>query len=323
MQGKVKQSAQATVYVGIDVSKAFLDVALWPINIEFRVANNKKGHKLLASKLAEHQVVLIALEATGKHHVGCHRFLYDAGFAVALINPYRSRKFADALGHLAKTDRIDAMMLAKLAGMLEPRSQAPPSKSLAELAELVSARAAAVADRTALSNRHGEALGRELKRELKRRITQCDHHVKRLDALIAALIAADPVLARREKILRSLPGVGAVTAAGLLGGLAELGSLTDKQAAALAGVAPMNWDSGQMRGRRAIKGGRPGPRKLLYMAALVAGVRGHNRDLKIFYERLIANGKPAKVAITAVMRKLVILANTLLSEDRCWIEKTA
>ena len=123
MQGKVKQSAQATVYAGIDVSKAFLDVALWPINIEFRMANNKKGHKLLATKLAEHQVALCTLEATGKHHVNCHLLLHERGIAVALINPYRSRKFADALGHLAKTDRIDAMMLAKFAGMLEPQPQ--------------------------------------------------------------------------------------------------------------------------------------------------------------------------------------------------------
>jgi transposase len=323
MQGKVKRSAAVTVYVGIDVSKAHLDIALSPINVEFRVTNNKKGHKALAQALGNYDVALTALEATGKYHVGCHRFLHDAGFKVALLNPYRSRKFADVLGKLAKTDKIDAMVLARYADMIKPDPQAPPSNALMELAELVSARAAAVTDRAAVSNRMKSALSASLVAELCRQMTALAAHIKRLENLIDEIIKADPDLSRRATILRSLPGVGPVTAAGLIGGLMELGTCSDKKIAALAGVAPMNWDSGQMRGKRAIKGGRAGPRKLLYMAALSAGVRGTNRDLKSFYERLIANGKPAKIAIVAVMRKLVILANTILKENRCWAEKHA
>ena len=230
--------------------------------------------------------------------------------------------FVDVLGRLAKTDKVDAMVLAQYGAMVGPTGQAPASQAVSDLAEAVSARTAAVAQKTALTNRRGATLSRELKRELGCQVRSLEHHIERLDKLIARIIASDAGLARRYEILTSMPGVGPIAAAGLVGGLSELGSCTDKQIAALVGVAPMNWDSGQMRGHRAIKGGRAPIRRLLYMAALTS-VRCNYSELKGFYERLRARGKPTKVALVAVMRKLAILANTLIAEDRHWRPKTA
>ena len=322
MQGKNEQSADHTVAVGIDVSKDWLDIALWPINTSFRVANNKKGHKALTRRLAGFEVSCVVMEATGKYYRNLHVALHAAGFCVAVINPYRSRKFSDVLGRLAKTDKVDASVLAQYGAMVGPTSQPPASQALSDLAEAVSARTATVAQKTALTNRRGATLSRELKQELARQVRSCAHHIERLDRLIARIIASNAGLARRYEILLSMPGVGPVAAAGLVGGLSELGGCTDKQIAALVGVAPMNWDSGQMRGRRAIKGGRAPIRRLLYMAALTSA-RCNSSDLKGFYERLRARGKPTKVALVAVMRKLAILANILIAEDRHWDPKTA
>jgi transposase len=321
MQGKIERSAPAKIYVGIDASKAWLDVASTPISTSFRVANNKKGHQALVKKLSGFQVAAVVIEATGKYHRGVQLFLHERGMPVCVVNPYRSRKFADALGELAKTDKIDAMVLARYAELVGPEAQVPASKAVAEMAELIHARNTAVAAQTALRNRLGAALSSLLKREIRILLRSGAAHVKRLEKAIRAVITDNPELARRFRILTSIPGIGPIAAAGLVGMMAELGTLSSKQVAALVGVAPMNWDSGEMRGRRAIKGGRPAVRRLIYMAALSAVVRGANPDLKAFYEQLRRRGKPSKVAIVAAMRKLVILANTLVAQDRPWRTK--
>ena len=318
MQGKIEQSAQVKSYVGIDTSKAWLDVALTPACRTFRVANNKKGHKALAKRLSRVDVASVVVEATGKYHRGVHEFLHERGVPVCVVNPYRSRKLADALGELAKTDKIDALVLARFAEMIGPEAQAPAPKASAELAELVNARNAAVAAQTALRNRLGSAHSRLLKRELQIQLRSGAAHIKRLEKAIRVTIVGNEELTRRFKILTSIPDIGLIAAAGLVGLMTELGALSARQVAALAGVAPMNWDSGEMRGCRAIKGGRPVVRRLIYMAALSAAVRGANAKLKAFYAQLRDRGKPAKVAIVAVMRKLLILANTLIRENREW-----
>jgi transposase len=318
MQGKIERSAPAKICVGIDASKAWLDVAATPIGTSFRVANNKKGHKVLWKKLLGLEVAAVVIEATGKYHRGVHLFLHERGLPVCVVNPYRSRKFADALGELAKTDKIDAMVLARYAELVGPEPQAPAPAAVAEMAELVHARNAAVAAQTALRNRLAAASSSLLKRELQTQIHFGAAHVKRLEQAIRGLIAGSAELARSFEILTSIPGIGPIAAAGLIGLMPELGTLSAKQVAALAGVAPMNWDSGEMRGRRAIKGGRPTVRRLIYMAALSAAVRGANPDLKALYEQLRSRGKASKVAIVAVMRKLLILANTLIAQNRRW-----
>lgn len=317
MQGKVLPEPSAErVYVGIDVCKAWLDVYLHPIGQQLRVANCREGLKRLKRALAPFKVALVVLEATGKYHREAHRSLHAAGFAVAVVNPLRSRLFAEAAGQLAKTDRLDARLLALLAESLAPKAAPPPPEMLEELQELVRARAAATVDLTALTNQMGESKTTILKREIARRIRATETSIARLEAEIARRIKSDAALARRFAILCSIKGIGPVAAAALLVGLSELGVCSGKQAALLAGLAPVACDSGETHGARRIRGGRAQVRIALYMAALAAA--RCNPDLATFYRRLRANGKRFKVAITAVMRKLVVLANTLIREDRLW-----
>jgi transposase len=318
MQGKVspERSALKRVYVGIDVCKAWLDVYLHPIGQSLRVQNTAKGFKGLLRTLAKHQVALVVIEATGKYHRSVHRALHEAGIAVAVVNPLRSRLFAEAVGALAKTDRIDAKVLAMMAESLQPKAVAPLPAELENLQELRRARQAAVDDRTALSNQLGETKGAFLQRGLKRRLEQVSEFIARLEAEIQRLIDSDPELARRYAIVKSIRGIGPVAAVALIVGLAELGTCSAKQAAMLAGLAPIASDSGESKGARHIRGGREDVRRGIFMAAISAA--RCNPTLKPFYHRLIASGKLHKVAITAVMRKLVVLANTLLTENRHW-----
>ena len=320
MQGKVlKAGAETAVYVGIDTSKAWLDVYLLPIGRAFRVSNNKDGLRRLCAELRGLSVALIVIEATGKLHRLAHRRLHACGFLVCVVNPYRSRAFANALGQLAKTDKIDAQTLARFGEVLGPRATPVPAEALAELQELVLARQAVIADRTAFANRLGAAESGDLKRILKRQLAQAERSIAALDTLIAVLLEADVQLKRRFDIIASIKGCGPVVAATLVGCLAELGLLSGGKLALLAGVAPVNCDSGEMRGQRHIRGGRGHVRRALYMAAISAA--RCNPDMKAFYARLRDAGKPAKVALTAVMRKLVLLANTLIREDRHWKPK--
>lgn len=318
MQGKElsEQSADETVYIGIDVSKDWLDVYIHPTGRSFRLANTKAGHKVLARRLGARGVALIVMEATGKWHRAAHRALAANGYPVSVVNPYRSRKLADAFGQLAKTDRIDARLLALFAERIRPRITPPSPQILCELRELVSARHGATRERTALKNRLGVTGSRLVARQMRARLRMIERQIKVLESECAAIVAADPALARGFAILISIPGVGPVAATTMLTGLHELGQCSRQQIAALAGVAPMNRDSGAMRGRRCIRGGRRQVRNALYMAALAAS--RYNPGLKTFYQRLIAEGKKPKLALTAVMRKLVILANTLIKENRPW-----
>ncbi len=309
------------MYAGIDVCKAWLDVYLHPTGRSFRVPNSKEGCARLALELTSAAAGLIVMEATGKLHRLAHRELSAAGFAVAIVNPYRSRKLADALGQLAKTDKIDARVLAFYGAAIGPEVTPVPAKSLAELQELVLARQAAKAGETALKNQAAAAASPVLKRLLKAQLKAQARLIAGLEAAIATLLARDAGLGRRCELLASIKGIGPVVAATLVACLPELGMLAGGQIAALAGVASMNCDSGDMRGQRRIKGGRAHVRSALYMAAVAAS--RCNPDLKAFYDRLRNAGKAAKLALTAVMRKLVLLANTLIREDRYWTPKHA
>jgi transposase len=317
MQGKVspERSAQQ-VYVGVDVCKAWLDVYLHPTGTAFRFDNDRKGLERLVRELARHPVVLVAMEATGKFHMAAHRGLDAAGLPVAIVNPLRARLFAQAAGVLAKTDVIDARLLALLAESLRPRATAPASRIFEELRELTRARQAAAREAAALMNRHSAATSAFLRRELARRIKAAEAHIARIDAEIRRRIGEDEALARRFDILVSIPGVGFVTALAMLADLSELGSCSGKEASMIAGLAPLACDSGERAGQRHIRGGRAQVRTALYMAALSAS--RCNPDLKAAYDRLRRVGKGFKVAIVAIMRKLVVLANALVKDNRTW-----
>ena len=318
MQGQVlpERSTIIPVYAGIDVCKDWLDVYLHPIGQSVRVANTSDGILRLKRMLVQYSVVRVVMEATGKYHRLAHRMLHAGGFAVAIVNPRRARLFAEAIGALAKTDRLDARTLALLAESLEPSATPPAPKTLEELQELVRARATAIADRTALTNQLGQAQTAFLKCELRRRCATIARAIIRLDAEIKRRIAREPGLARRCEIVSSIAGAGFVTAVTIAVELDEIGTCSGKAAAMLAGLAPIAHDSGEKSGQRHIRGGRAAIRTGLYMAAVAAA--RCNPDLKAFYKRLRARGKPFKVAITAVMRKLLVLANTLITQDRLW-----
>ena len=318
MQGKVspERSAATRVYVGIDVCKGWLDVHVHPLGQAFRVANTREGLKQLKRRLANLDVALIVMEATGKFHRQAHRNLHAGGFAVAVVNPLRSRLFAEATGTLAKTDTVDARMLALLAAMLEPKAKAPPPEMLEDLQDIVRGREAFVAQRTALLNQLGAAKTTCLKQAIRRQLQAVERAIDKLQVEIEHMVEADPALARRFAILTSIPGIGKIAAVALLANFAELGTCTGKQAAMIAGLAPIACDSGDSKGERHIKGGRAGLRTGIYMAALSAA--RFNADLTLFYDRLLAAGKKPKVALVAVMRKLIALANTLIRQDRLW-----
>ncbi len=318
MQGKEpsQQSATRRVYLGIDVSKARLDVYVHPLGRTFAVSNDADGLKRLKKAVADCDVALMVMEATGKFHRLAHRFLHDSGFKVAVVNPARSRKFAEALGALAKTDAIDARVLAILGESLRPGAAPPAPENQESLQELARGRDAAVESRTAVLNQIGASKTPALIRELKRQLRALETVIANLEAEIRRLIDADPVMARRFQILTSIPGIGPVAAVALIAGLNEIGQLSAKEVAMIVGLAPVANDSGERCGTRSIRGGRANVRTALYMPARSAAQ--HNPDMKAFYDRLIAKGKLAKVAITAVMRKMLVLANTLISQDRLW-----
>lgn len=318
MQGQKspERSAETGVYVGIDVCKAWLDVHLHPLGQSLRVANTPEGLSALRRKLKGLRVELAVLEATAKYHRLAHRTLHAQGFAVAVVNPLRARLFAEATGQLAKTDRIDARSLALMGQTLEPRALAPAPEGLEALQELLGARTAAIAERTALSNQRGASQTAFLKAELGRRLKSVTGSIERLDTEIERRVAVDPGLKRRYDILLTIKGVGPIAALALVIGLPELGTCSGKAASLLAGLAPVAHDSGESAGQRHIRGGRACVRTGLYFAAIAAA--RYNPSLREDYQRLRAAGKIAKVAITAIMRKLVVLANVLITENREW-----
>lgn len=305
--------------IGIDISKATLDVHACPSGINRQFANTAKGHKTLMAWLDQWVVERIAYEATGTYHRALEAAL--ARMPCVKLNPERARRFAQATGSLAKTDRIDAAMLARMAATLQPPVRPAKSERQMQLAELINARDGLVRDRTAIKNREKNLTIAILKRHCQQRLDQIARHIDALDAEIAQIIAADPALARRHEILSSIGGLGTLTANQLIATMPELGTLENKQAASLAGLAPVARQSGQWKGKSFIRGGRANVRQALYMPALVAA--RFNPDLKAKYKQLIAQGKPAKVAITAVMRKLLVTANALIKADRTWVKSLA
>lgn len=314
-----KMSQHLPQSIGIDISKATLECHAWPVGESRQFANTPAGHKALRAWLEQWTITRIAYEATGVYHRPLEQAL--AHLPCVQLNAQRARRFAQATGTLAKTDRVDASLLARMAYTLQPPVRAARSAKQAQLAELINARDGLVRDRTALTNRAKNLTVPLLKRQCRQRLDQIARHLEALEAEINALVKADHAMARKQVILASIAGLGTVTANLLLAAMPELGELENKQAAALAGLAPITRQSGQWRGKSFVQGGRATVRRALYMPALVAA--RFNPDLKEKYRQLIDAGKPVKVAITAVMRKLIVLANVLLKENRMWARNPA
>lgn len=301
------------VFVGIDVSKRYLDMAL-PEGVE-RVNNAPEAIAVLADKVSRAAAALVVVEATGGYETGLVLALQRASVPVAVVNPRQARDFARAQGRLAKTDALDARVLARFGEVMRPAPLPPIDASREALAGLVARRRQLVEALIAERN-HLEHATAAVTTWIDRHIAMLRDQLVQVDAAIAATVEADRALAHRQSILTSLDGVGPATAAVLLAELPELGRIEHKQLSALIGVAPINHDSGQFRGQRHIAGGRASVRCALYMATLSA-VR-HNHDLHRFYQRLRDNGKPAKVALVAAMRKLATILNALVRDDRPW-----
>lgn len=300
--------------VGIDISKAHLDAHEWPSHRAARFANDAAGIQRLAEWIGA-PVQCVIYESTGPWHRALEDALADT-LPLACVNALRARRFAQAMGQQAKTDAVDARVLAAMGAAIPPRQVTPRSATRRDLDELQTAREALIKDRTAALNRQKHARHPLLKRQLKNRLAQNRRQLQTLDEAIATLIGADETLARQAEVLVSIPGIASVTAAGLLAEMPELGRIDAKAAASLAGLAPVTRESGQYKGRGCIRGGRARLRKILYMAAVSAS--RHNPDLARKYADLRARGKPPKVALTAIMRKLLVLANALLKQDRTW-----
>jgi len=311
---------QATI--GVDISKDHLDVHCLPDGASRRFDNTPCGHRALLKWLKPKAAIArVVFEATGRYHRAFEQAAADAALPLCKVNPRQARRFAEATGKLAKTDKADAAMLARMGLALQPETRPAPGRALNELRELHIARQALIKDRTAAKNREKSLTIALLKRQNAQRLKDIERQLAALDIEIRTRLEADPALAARFKILTSIPGVADLTAYALLIGMPELGELDGKQAASLAGLAPVARQSGSWTGRSFIRGGRASVRQALYMPALVAA--RFNPDLKAKYDQLIAASKPAKVAITAIMRKLLVLANALLKAGRKWTPEPA
>jgi transposase len=301
--------------IGVDISKDHLEAHRLSDGAGRRFANDKAGHRVFLNWMVK-TGTRIVYEPTGPYHRAFERRLAEAGCPLVKVNPRQARRFAEATGRPAKTDRLDAAMLARMGALLELEARPPRSAILNDLKDLHMARQALVKNRTATKNRAKTLTLPILKRHNAEQLRQVERQMAAIEAEIAAIVKADPDLARRFAILVSIPGVSAITAFALLIELPELGTLGNSQTASLVGLAPVARQSGQWTGRAFIRGGRANVRQALYMPALVA--LRFNPDLKTKYQQLIAAGKAPKVAITAIMRKLVVLANTLLRDGRKW-----
>jgi transposase len=308
-------STSAAQFVGIDVSKAQLDVAVRPSGETWTVAHDEAGLSGLVARLRGLAPTLIVLEATGGLEVVLAGALATAALPVAVVNPRQVRDFARSTGTLAKTDRLDAQSLAHFAEALRPQPRPLPDAQAQELSALLQRRRQLVEMLTAEKNRLPLA-ARRVRPQLQAHITWLQQQITQFDDDLRALVRSSPLWRAKDDLLRSAPGVGPVLATTLVAALPELGTLTRQQIAALVGVAPLNRDNGTLRGRRTVWGGRAQVRTVLYMSTLVA-VR-HNPVLAAFYQRLRAAGKAPKVALTACMRKLLTILNAMLKHHTRW-----
>jgi transposase len=308
-------------FIGIDVSKAALDVHARPSGQVLHVANDTDGIAALVARVLEWAPTLVVLEATGGLEHPLAAALAEAHLSVAVVNPRQARDFARATGRLAKSDAIDAAVLAHFAEAIRPQARPLPDAKTHELAELLGRRRQLLGMRTAENNRLGTVTAPRVRKSVEAHLSWLAKQLEGLDKDLGEAVRNSPVWRVNDDLLQSIPGVGRVVSRALMAELPELGTLSRERIAALAGVAPMNRDSGTWSGKRSVCGGRSRVRGALYMAALSA--KRFNPALREFAQRLAQKGKAAKVILVAVARKLLIMANAIIRDQQPWEDRTA
>jgi len=304
------------VFVGLDVSKRHLDVAVRPHSRHFVTPNDDRGIKQLVKPLAALKPQLIVLEASGGYEFLVTAALAEAQLPVALVNPQAVRKFAGAAGKLAKTDKIDAQVLAHFAEALRPEPRSLPDQVHQVLKAALQRRQQVVKMIGQEENRREKTFMPTVRRDIEAHLTWLRQRLKELDRDLDDQIRQSPLWQDRDRLYQSVPGIGPVVSLAVIAQLPELGTLPGKKAAALVGVAPYNRDSGRFRGKRMIRGGRSYLRRMLYMAAVVAS--RFNPVIRAFYQRLVAAGKPKKLALTACRHKLVLILKAMVKNNQPW-----
>lgn len=314
-------SPQREIYVGIDVSKSSLEVCILREDDRqeggesFVVSNDQEGVQEMLSRLEGASVELAVMEATGRYERLAATMLAASSISVAIVNPRQARDFAKAIGQLAKTDKIDAFVLARFAKAVEPRTSVIPEEEAVALQGIL-ARRRQLIEMLVSENNRLKLASKPLAKRIRAHVQWLEKEIERIDGDLDRAIEENAAFKANEALLRSVPGVGRVLSRTLLAELPELGEITHRRLCALVGVAPFNRDSGQRSGKREAWGGRAPVRALLYMSALVA--TRHNPAIKEFYERLFSTGKPKKVALVACMRKLLTILNALMRDGANW-----
>ena len=309
------------LFVGLDVSKDRVDGYVQPTAERFATGTDEPGLAALVSRLSSLAPSLVVLEATGGYEIPVAAALTTAGLAVVVVNPRQIRDYARATGQLAKTDALDARVIARFAEAVQPAVRPLPTPQAQALADLMARRRQVVDMLGAELNRQRQARQPRLQKRIADHVAWLQKALTKLDEDISELIRKSPVWREKETVLTSTPGIGDVTAHALIADLPELGQLDRRRIAALVGIAPFNRDSGQWRGRRMIGGGRATVRRALYMPTVVA--IQHNPAIAACYHRLVQNGRPKKVALIAAMRKLLTTLNAMLRDHRPWQPQNA
>lgn len=311
----ISKKSKASINVGVDVGKDTLDICIHERQLHWQEPNTPGGVRALLHRLARYQVERLVVEATGRYQFLLAEQAYLKEIPVCIMKPLSIRRYAGAIDRLAKTDKIDAAVIAEFAAVIKPRPTPAKSKKLILIKDLLARRRQVMEMRTQEMNRL-QIMGKRLESSCKRILVTLDKEVSRLEKQLDEQVETEDEWAEKKALLKTAPGIGDTMVYTLLADLPELGTMNNKQAAALVGVAPISRDSGKVRGKRRIYGGRAGVRTTLYMATLSA--TQCNPVIREFYQRLVATGKHKKVALTACMRKFIVILNAMLRDDMAW-----
>lgn len=307
---------KTTVNVGVDVGKQYLDICIHEKDIYWREENTATGIKNILRRLSYYDVERLVMEATGRYEFELAQLAYTRHIPVCIVKPILVRRYAGANDQLAKTDKIDAQIIAEFGAILKPKVTPEKSKNLIAIKDLITRRRQLVNLRTQEMNRKG-IMGKDLAGSIKRTIEHMNTEIKGVEKRLSKHVQDQAEWTEKQSLLKTVPGVGDTLIYTLLADLPELGELNNKEISKLVGVAPINRDSGRMRGKRKIQGGRAAIRTVLYMATLSA--TQCNPVIKAFYKKLVAQGKHKKVALTACMRKFIIILNTMMKNKTEWV----